>query len=218
MKRITAKDITKLHNLYLNGDYNSFKIVWSQLSRALEWLDVNGSLILEETQTNGQKIIEDKEEILDWVRLAFPDIYSDVKKGNSSILNDDDEFPKFKQQVITIESLSEHLDFKLIKKLTIWGQKIKLKQTFQRIEYLELKVASNTIEFRLSNNAYLQIVNDGTILNSGFSLIFQNALYIELGYAGTTQYFKLENENKVKIPESTVDVSSIYLNAIEIQK
>ena len=155
---------------------------------------------------------------MNWVHQTFPNIYPDIRKGKSSVLNDDDNFPKFKQQEVTIESLSEHLDFNLIKKLTVWGQKIGLKQTFQRIESLKLENASNTIKFNLSNGAYLLIVNEGVILNSGFSLTFKDASYIELGFNGTKQGFMLESGNKVKTPKSSVDVSSIYLNALEILK
>ena len=218
MKRITANDIEKFHNLYSNGDYNSYNAVWSQLIEASEWIELHDSLILEETETAKQKLIENKEQLFSWVQLTFPDIYSELMKGKSSVLNDAEDFPKFKPQKIAFESLHAHLDFKIIKKLIIWGQEIKLKQTFQRIENLELGNVSNTIKFKLSNNAYLLIVNRGTIVNSGFSLTFKDAFFIELEYNRIRHSFEQETENKVKTQESTVDVSSIYLNALEIQK
>lgn len=100
----------------------------------------------------------------------------------------------------------------------MWGQEIKLKQTFQRIEDLRLDDISNKIEFRLSNNAYLSITGEGKILNSDFSLVFRTSPYIEVGHNGSKTWFKLDGDTKVVTPETSIDISSIYLNAIEIQK
>jgi len=59
MKRITVKDIEKLNDLYLSGDYNSLKVVWSQLNEALDWIDLHASLVIEESKMTESYIIEE---------------------------------------------------------------------------------------------------------------------------------------------------------------
>lgn len=212
MRGITSKDFNKLNELYTNGDYNSYKVVWSLLNEALYWVKSNGGLTIESSN------LQSDDELFNWVQIKFPNIYPELRKGALSILNDSDEFPRFKQNQVNRDFLKSGLDFKLIKKIKVWGQEIKLKQTFQRIEDLQLDDISNKIEFRLSNNAYLSITGEGKILNSDFSLVFKTSQYIEVGHNGSKTWFKLDGDTKVVTPETSIDVSSIYLNAIEIQK
>ena len=220
MKRITNSDLNKLVQLYQNRDYNSYKVVWSQLNKALEWIEFYGILKLSNSKTKDERLIQTSKELYNWIQTQFPDIFHELKRGKYSRLNDDRTFPKFKQEVINIDSLVEnHFEFKLIKKLTIWGQEFKLKQTFHKIEHLErIDMPNNTFKFTLSNGAYLLITNEGRILNSTYNLTFENASYIELGFKGTKRRFELVTENKVMTLESSIDISSIYLKAMEIVK
>lgn len=218
MKKITSKDIETLYSLYFNGDYNSFKVVWKKLMEALEWIDKHSVLVIDKFESTEKRKIEKREQLLDWVKETFPEIFFELKRGELSLLNDNQEFPKFRQTEITIDSISTLKDFKQIKEITIWGDKIKLKQTYQKIEKLELGEDFKTIRIRLSKNAYLLIINEGIILNSSFNLIFKNASFIEFGYMEMKRTFELNTENSVKTLDSFLDISSIYLNALEIKK
>lgn len=99
MRGITSNDFKKLNELYTNGDYNSYKVVWSLLHEALDWVKSNGGLTIESSN------LQSDDELFIWVQIKFPDIYPELRKGALSILNDSDEFPRFKQNLVNRDFL-----------------------------------------------------------------------------------------------------------------
>lgn len=220
MREINQTDFEKLNESYLAGDFNSLKVVHSKLLEAQRKLTKFGEI---QVFYKGTTILVDsKKNFLTWVGSCFPDVLKELNKGTNSILNDDKDFPKFKETQLLPKQIKCGDGFWRIKKLEVFGQKQQLKQNYQRIIEIDYNESELLLEFRLDNNASLQIYKPEDVFESNYLLRIEEAEGVE--FKVNTNHLKFTRTTDELIEVNKDDVfeyiigTSIFLNSVEIIK
>jgi hypothetical protein len=220
MKEIIQKDFERLNECYLAGDYNSFKVIHSELLKVLRKLSRLGEI---QVPYKGTLVLIDSEEnFFAWVSNCFPNILKDLVQGNKSILNEDKDFPKFKEIKLLPNQIKCDNVFWRIKKLEVFGQKQKVKQNFQRIIEINWEQDELLLVFKLENDASLRIYNPEYIFESYYLLRIEEADSVEFKVKNNYLKFRRTKDELIEFKKEDVVENivgkSIFLDSVEIIK
>lgn len=220
LKELSLEKFENLNQLYLNNDFNSMKVVYAELNRLIRRFEYFETLKI--INHIGFIIFKSKKELLKWISENFPIVFNEVLLGEKSILNDDSDFPKFKEQQIFLDKNCLINEDWRIKNLEIFGQVFKVKQNFQKIKSITFYSQLRKLHFEIENNFSLTITNPNNIFESFYQLRIEDADIIEIEI--TNKKFIFTNakpiNNNVKNDEffNFIEDKSIFLSALEINK
>ena len=222
MKEIDFESFDNLRDLYLNNDYNSMKVLYSKLTRVKRKLIYYCPIIIYGKDNEKLEYLNSEETFEHWASENFPLISKELKKGNKSILNDDDDFPDFKEILITPDKVSSRPKMKRIKKLRIYDIELPLKQNFQEIEDIIFKEDELILAIEMSNKASIKICKPKDIFDSKYQLRIEDAEKIECSIKGDFwEFININGQIRVfknDILDSQFNGKSIFLNSFEIIK
>ena len=222
MKEINSDSLKELRELYLNDDYHSMKALFSKLIRVKRKLINYNPIIVCENDNSELKYINSLEKLEVWINKHFRLISAEIKKETKSILNEDVDFPNFKEFQITADMVLNRAKMKRIKKLSIYGVELPLKQNFQKIENIVFKEEDKLLAIDMSNKASIKVYNPKDIFDSKYELRIEEVEKIEFTIKDDFwEFIKKEEEIiifKNDVLEDKFNGKSIFLDSLGILK
>ncbi|MDB5130219.1 hypothetical protein [Mucilaginibacter sp.] len=217
MKELLLKDYEQLVEFYSAGSISHMRALYHKL------LKIKRNLLLGRIKLNGvnETVVDDENAFVSWVGSNFPDMEQYLWEKDIPKVFDEIEFPRFQKTDIMPSDVNINI-LKRIRNIEIWGTEHKIKQTCEKIESVVFDI--DLLTFYLSNNAFLQIFDPQQLQDSQYCLTINGASKIVLVYPKKEiRQFATINEKVVEVFSNKVllhllDVSSVFINAIEIIK